>query len=229
MTIVIFIIVLMLSAIMILLPVSLRTIHKVSLLPISHFSLPTSYFPLLTSQTLPALTYFAMLGLGFMFVEVTMIQKSILPLENPSYAFATVLTAILISSGLGSFISSGFPKLKIRYFLLLLGVLIFLYSIILPLFLNIISSYSLKLKIPMVFIVLMPLGFFMGIPFPMGMKLLGQKNEALIPWAWAVNGCLSVLAPILTIMLAMTMGFKAAMWLGAIAYLLAFVSLKKLI
>ena len=69
----------------------------------------------------------------------------------------------------------------------------------------------------------------MGIPFPMGMKLLGQKNEALIPWAWAVNGCLSVLAPILTIMFAMTMGFKAVMWLGAIAYLLAFVSLKKLI
>ena len=170
-----------------------------------------------------------MLGLGFMFVEVTMIQKSILPLENPSYAFATVLTAILISSGLGSFISSRFTKLKIRYFLLLLGVLIFLYSIILPLFLNIISPYSLALKIPMVFIVLMPLGFFMGIPFPMGMKLLGQKNEALIPWAWAVNGCLSVLAPILTIMLAMTMGFKAVMWLGAIAYLLAFVSLKKLI
>ncbi len=81
----------------------------------------------------------------------------------------------------------------------------------------------------MVFIVLMPLGFFMGIPFPMGMKLLGQKNEALIPWAWAVNGCLSVLAPILTIMLAMTAGFKIALWLGAIAYLLAFVSLKKLI
>ncbi|MEK7238845.1 MAG: hypothetical protein AAB012_05045, partial [Nitrospirota bacterium] len=144
---------------------------------------------------LPTLLYFAMLGLGFMFVEVTMIQKSILPLENPSYAVATVLTAILISSGLGSFISSRLPKLKIRYFLLLLSVLIFLYSIIFPLFLNIISPYSLALKIPMVFIVLTPLGFFMGIPFPMGMKLLGQKNEALIPWAWAVNGCLSVLAP----------------------------------
>ncbi len=185
--------------------------------------------PFTKGGLLPALTYFAMLGLGFMFVEVTMIQKSILPLENPSYAFATVLTAILISSGLGSFFSSRLSKLKTRYFLLLLGVLIFLYSIILPLFLNIISPYSLALKIPMVFIVLTPLGFFMGIPFPMGMKLLGQKNEALIPWAWAVNGCLSVLAPILTIMLAMTMGFKAVMWLGAIAYLLAFVSLKKLI
>jgi len=180
-------------------------------------------------ELLPALTYFAMLGLGFMFVEVTMIQKSILLLENPSYAIATVLTAILVSSGLGSFFSSRLPKLKIRYFLLLLSVLIFLYSMTFPLLLNIISSYSLKLKIPMVFIVLMPLGFFMGIPFPVGMKLLGQKNEALIPWAWAVNGCLSVLAPILTIMLAMTAGFKIVLWLGAIAYLLAFVSLKKLI
>ncbi len=75
----------------------------------------------------------------------------------------------------------------------------------------------------------MPLGFFMGIPFPMGIKLLGQKNEALIPWAWAINACMSVLAPILTIMLAIVLGFKTVLWFGALAYLLAFVSLRKLI
>ena len=99
----------------------------------------------------------------------------------------------------------------------------------LPQMLNFISPYPLELKIPMVFIGLMPLGFFMGIPFPMGIKFLGQKNEPLIPWAWAINGCLSVLAPIMTIMLAMAAGFKTVLWLGALAYLLAFISLRKIV
>ncbi len=69
----------------------------------------------------------------------------------------------------------------------------------------------------------------MGIPFPMGLKILGQKYKTLIPWAWAINACLSVLAPILTIMLAIVMGFKTVLWIGVMTYLLAFFSLRKLI
>jgi hypothetical protein len=69
----------------------------------------------------------------------------------------------------------------------------------------------------------------MGIPFPLGIKLLGHNNEALIPWAWAINSCLSVLAPIMTIMLALIFGFKAVFWIGTLAYFLAFLSLTKLI
>jgi hypothetical protein len=72
----------------------------------------------------------------------------------------------------------------------------------------------------------MPLGLFMGIPFPTGLKILGERNESLISWAWAINGCLSVIAPILTIMLAMAIGFKMVMWLGALAYGIAFISLR---
>jgi hypothetical protein len=81
-------------------------------------------------------------------------------------------------------------------------------------------------KIISIFFILMPVGILMGIPFPTGLKILGEKNESLIPWAWAINGCLSVLTPILTVMLAMTMGFKAVLWLGAFAYLMAFISLQ---
>jgi hypothetical protein len=206
---VIFVMVLILSLIMILLPV----LFKVRIL----------------KQALPTLFYFSMLGLGFMFVEVTMIQKSILSLEYPAYAVATVLATILISSGIGSLLSSRFPDLRTPYLLLALCVLIFIYSLVFPLLLSFISPYYLKLKIPLVFIALSPLGFFMGIPFPMGIKFLGQRNKELIPWAWAINGCLSVLAPILTIMFAMTLGFKMVLWFGALTYLLAFVSLRKLI
>ncbi len=207
----IFVIVLILSFIMIMLPVLLKT-------------------NILKSETLnlPTLLYFAMLGLGFMFVEVTLIHKSMLSLENPAYTVAVVLTAILISSGFGSMLSSRFSRLRTPYLLFILACLIFVYSLLHPLLLNYISPYPLKFKILIIFIALIPLGFFMGIPFPMGIKLLGQKNEALIPWAWAINGCLSVLAPILTIMLAIVLGFKTVLWFGALAYLLAFMALKRL-
>ncbi|MEF9476321.1 MAG: hypothetical protein L0958_06540 [Candidatus Mariimomonas ferrooxydans] len=180
------------------------------------------------SLMFPTLLYFAMLGTGFMFVEITLIQKSILLLENPSYAVTAVLASILISSGTGSLLSAKFPKLKTRYLLPALGGLIFVYSLILPLLFQLISPHPLALKIPMVFIALMPVGFFMGVPFPAGMKALGRKNEKLIPWAWAINGCLSVIAPILVIMLSMTMGFKTVLWFGAAAYMLAFFSFRVL-
>ena len=169
-----------------------------------------------------------MIGLGFLFVEISLIQKSILLLENPAYAVAAVLTSILISSGIGSFFSARLAKSTIAYFLPLLGILIIFYSLIFPFAVNIISPYSAGIKMSMVFIAFVPLGFFMGMPFPTGIKVLGQINEGLIPWAWAINGCFSVLAPVLTIMLAMTMGFKAVLWLGAFSYLMAFFSLRRL-
>jgi hypothetical protein len=73
----------------------------------------------------------------------------------------------------------------------------------------------------------MPLGFLMGIPFPVGLEILSKKNQSLIPWAWAINGCLSVLAPILTVILAMEVGFKLVLWIGALTYVIAFLIMKR--
>jgi hypothetical protein len=110
-----------------------------------------------------------------------------------------------------------------------LGILIVIYSLIFPFVSNIIAPHAAATKISMVFITLVPLGFFMGMPFPTGMKALGQINERLIPWAWAINGCFSVLAPVLTIMLAMTIGFKTVLWIGALSYVMAFFALRRLL
>ena len=73
-----------------------------------------------------------MLGLGFMFVEVTMIQKTILLLESPLYSVATVVTAILVSSGIGGVSGSKFPRLSSPFSLLILSSLIVVYSFIQP-------------------------------------------------------------------------------------------------
>jgi hypothetical protein len=173
------------------------------------------------------LLYFAFLGLGFMFVEVSLIQKMILPLESPSYAVTTVLTSLLIGSGIGSLLSNRFSVLRSPITLLAITLLVAACSLGIPPFSDFIAPQPLLKKAALGFAFLIPLGLPMGIPFPVGIKNLGEKAPELIPWAWAVNGCASVLAPILTIMLAMVVGFQAVMWLGAGAYFLAFLTCHK--
>jgi hypothetical protein len=66
----------------------------------------------------------------------------------------------------------------------------------------------------------------MGIPFPMGMRALGRNHAELIPWAWVVNGCFSVIAPIVTVMIALQAGFQTVLWSGSLAYVIAFLSFR---
>lgn len=172
------------------------------------------------------LPYFAFLGIGYMLVEIVLIQKVILPLENPPYAVATVLASMLVSSGLGSIASQNSRTLQSPPAALLTAFIVLTYSLLLPLISTAIAPWSMSLKIPTVFLILLPPGFLMGIPFPAGLRILGEREAGLIPWAWAINGCLSVLAPVLTVMLAMVLGFKIVFWLGALAYAAAEVTLR---
>ncbi|RNC68570.1 MAG: hypothetical protein ED859_09650 [Desulfuromonadales bacterium] len=172
------------------------------------------------------LPYFALLGCGFMFVEIALIQKIILPLENPSYAVATVLASLLVSSGAGSLLSHHCAPLRSPATAALIALLIVICSVSLPAASGAMAPLALPVKICMVFILITPLGLLMGIPFPTGLRILGIVDPLLIPWAWVINGCFSVLAPILAIMLATAFGFTAVLMLGAGAYLLAFVNLR---
>ncbi|MBI4682843.1 MAG: hypothetical protein HY757_07055 [Nitrospirae bacterium] len=210
---IVLVIILALCIILILFPVIFNAIIR------KHFKL---------AAALPTFIYFSMLGIGFMFVEVSLIQKTFLVLENPSYTVAVILTSVLISSGLGSMISSKFPGLKTYYSPLIIAVLVLLYSMIYPILLDALTTHIIKARMIMLAVSIIPLGFFMGIPFPAGIKILGRKKDGLIPWAWAINACMSVLAPILTIMLALVTGFKAVLWVGALAYFLAFIAMMKL-
>lgn len=168
------------------------------------------------------LAYFAFLGTGFMFIEMSFIQKMILPLENPSYAAAAVLSSVLISSGLGSLLSQHLKLFQKPIVLLLLSVLVLAYSLFLPAVMTVISPFPLTTKLLLVFFILMPAGVLMGVPFPLGLSFLGETRPKLIPWALAVNGCFSVLAPILALMLAISSGFKTVLLIGMTVYLLAF-------
>jgi hypothetical protein len=171
------------------------------------------------------LPYFALLGGGFMFVETALIQRLILPLEHPAFAVATVLAALLVSSGAGSLLSQRFPMLQRPATAAGIAFLVILYSLGLSAATNVLAPWALSAKIGAVFLILTPLGLLLGIPFPSGLRALGATEPLLIPWAWVINGCCSVLAPILAIMLATLAGFSTVLALGAAAYGLACVNL----
>jgi len=188
------------------------------------FALTKKNKNLIRSGTLCILFYFAFLGIGFMFVEISFIHKIILPLENAAYAVSTIIASILVSSGIGSLSSYKFSNLKTAKVNLIIAMLVIIYSLILPILSEGLSALSMWGRIVLVFIIFMPLGFFMGIPFVIGIKKAGEINNDLIPWAWAINGSFSVCAPIIAIMIAMSIGFKNVLWLGAASYLMAFLS-----
>lgn len=168
------------------------------------------------------LSYFALLGIGYLFVEIAFIQKMILSLENPSYAASTIIASVLISSGIGSLLSRRVRPLKTPRVLLILAGFVFVYSLLLPGIIAAVNHFPLFVKIIVSFVVVMPAGILMGIPFPLGISILGSTAPRLIPWAWAVNGCFSVLSPILAVMLALSAGFHMVLVSGAMMYLLAF-------
>jgi hypothetical protein len=165
------------------------------------------------------LLYFTLLGLGFLFVEIPLLQRFILYLGQPAYAFAIVLSVILISAGLGSrFLSNRLP-LKIA--LLLITLLTFAYPLLLPYLFEATLKLPFTERIMLTAVFLFPLGLLLGVPFPRGLVLVGQTAPELAPWVWAVNGCASVVSAVLAAMIALTWGFSAVLWSAALAYGLA--------
>jgi hypothetical protein len=173
------------------------------------------------------LLYFGFLGIAFMFVEISLIQRMILYLENPTHAAAVVIFSILLGSGTGSISFQHFNRLKQPGTVIAVSVLILLYSFLLPVTLSKIVYLSLNMRFFLVFVILIPAGFLMGIPFPLGLSILEREKPEFIPWAWAVNGSVSVLASILAIMMALSAGFRAVMITGGFVYLSAFFLLKR--
>lgn len=165
------------------------------------------------------LAYFLCIGLGFMFVEMALIQKFILFLGHPTYAVSAVLFSLLLSAGLGSFQSERLksPAKTIP----LLSLLIILYAFALPEIFRIFIGEGIAVRYLLSVLIISPLGFLMGFPFPLGIRSARRISPNLIPWAWAVNGCASVIGSILAIIIALSYGFSGVLALAGIFYLAA--------
>ena len=176
------------------------------------------------------LAYFLALGFAFLFIEMVYIQKFILFLGHPAFAWAGILSTFLVSAGLGA-LASG-RRLEranpVLVPLLAVAALALLYELTLPAILGAAAPLPGLLRGAVSLLLVAPLGFWMGMPFPLGLARLGETAPTLIPWAWAINGCASVLSPVLAVILAIHLGFTAVILLGLGFYGIAVLSFPRL-
>ncbi len=179
-----------------------------------------------TSRT-KVLFYFFALGLGFLFLEIYFIQRFTLFLSHPLSTVAVVLSSFLIFAGLGSAYSRKLAKHKgyrsgTRYAIVTIFILGFFYMMTLDQLFAALISQGEFVKAAITAALIAPMAFAMGIPFPMGLSELGEHTEDLIPWAWGINGCASVISAIAATLVAIHFGFAVVMVLALIFYLVAF-------
>ena len=179
-------------------------------------------------EILSGFGYFLCLGLGFLFVEIVLIERFTFFLNDPALAFALVLSAMLIASGLGSAFSGRFvprPRAGIRLACGLAATLAAFSGLLLPRLLDLALAWPDPAKVALTIAVAAPLGFCMGMPFPLALSTYRGAKSPFIPWAWSVNGALSVVATPLANILAVSWGysavFLASLGLYALAGLLA--------
>ena len=161
------------------------------------------------------ITYFGLLGIGFLFVEIPLIQYFILLVGRPTIAFAVVLFALLIASGLGSLASRRVPWLIGA---VVLTILIALYPTSIRALTYATLLAPIEVRVIVGTLALFPLGFLMGTMFPKGIAYLEDRAPALIPWAWGINGATSVISAIASALLALTFGFAFVIACGAACY-----------
>jgi len=172
--------------------------------------------------------YFAALGAGFMFVEIVLMQRMVLFLGHPTYAITVVLATLLAAAGLGSLLAGRFASVSHT----LLGCIAC--AIVALVLANALFGEALfaaaggagfGVRVVLVIALLAPLGLVLGMPFPLGIRLLNHETPALVPWAWAVNGFLSVFSSIFCVVLAMAFGFANVLWIAAVIYAGGFTAL----
>ncbi|MBA3916454.1 MAG: hypothetical protein H0X25_21940, partial [Acidobacteriales bacterium] len=179
------------------------------------------------------LLYFVAIGLGYVLVEIALIQRFVLFLGHPTYALTVVIFLLLLSSGVGSLLSRELRRiLPAGFALLLIAALIFCLVAVLPPILQALVGLSLITKLAISGILMVPLGLLMGMPFPAGLQALveGGRNSAenLVEWAWAVNAASTVLGSVLAMVFAIAFGLNFTLFGGAIAYLCALALLSTL-
>jgi hypothetical protein len=158
------------------------------------------------------LAYFFILGLAFLFIEIAFIQKLLLFLHHPLYAIAVVLSSFLVFSGLGSAWSGRATADSHGNRLLgraVTGILVLgtTYLLLLDPLLAQLAMLPDTLRILLSVALIAPLAFCMGMPFPLGLRRLADHAPDLIPWAWSINGCASVISAVLATLLAIHAGF----------------------
>lgn len=164
--------------------------------------------------------YFAMIGLGFMFFEIGLIQRLSLYLGHPTYGFTVVLAGLLLASGLGSLVSERMMNWNCKghfIFVLIIAAIVMAEYFGLLLIERTNGKFTL-LRIVFSLLMIAPPAFFMGFAFPIGMKEAQKKLDRWTAWYWAINGSFSVIASVLAMIVSISSGIRMTMWWGACFY-----------
>lgn len=175
--------------------------------------------------------YFGALGLGYMLIEIALIHRFVLYLGHPVHAAAVVIATLLIASGLGSAASELRPRpwMTPRRAAFAVVVLLGLYIGLLGPLLHATFTLPTAARVALCLLVLSPLGFCLGLPFPLGLGRLHQQQPEAVPWAWGINGCLSVVGGSLATTIAILAGFNAVLLGAALSYALAALAGKRML
>jgi SAM-dependent methyltransferase len=173
----------------------------------------------------PLVAFFACIGLGFMLIETSQMQRLIIVLGHPTYGLSVVLFALLLAGGIGSQLTQhiapdGVSKAGMTRLGALL-VMLALFGLLTPWLTHRFEGATTPVRIAVAVALLFPPGLLMGMAFPLGIKAAGDRATQLAPWLWGINGALSVCASILAIVISLGITIAAAFWAGWIAYALA--------
>jgi hypothetical protein len=165
--------------------------------------------------------YFAGIGLAFLFVEIAFLQKLMLLVHHPTVALSLVLATFLLGAGAGSAWSSRFPTGQSRSLLVgaVAGIVLLgaLYGAAFDALVGELAAWPTAARALVAAGLLAPLAFCMGMPFPLALR---ELDVPLVPWAWGINGCASVVSAALATLLAVDFGFSTVLWIALALYVL---------
>lgn len=166
------------------------------------------------------LTYFSALGLAYMFVQIVFIQRFTLFIGYPTLAITTTIFSMLCFSACGSLLGQRFFHVASRLPLVILVVsaLILIYVFAMPPIFSALLGLPDLARVVISILIIAPLAFFMGMPFPTGIREVGQRAPELVPWAWGMNGVFSVLGSTAVIILSMASNFTLSLAAAALLY-----------
>jgi spermidine synthase len=183
------------------------------------------------SAALPLLLYFSSLGAGFIILELVFIQKFTHLIGSPLYTYSTVIFTMLFAAGVGSAMSG---RLSIgprhSWTIPFIGILVFGTALLLlyPSLSHLALALPLTGRILASGVMIFPLGFFLGMPFPMGIQAIAGHANGAVAWAWGMNGLFTSVGGFLGILIGMVYGFNATIVVALCLYVLAFTLFRQL-
>ena len=188
--------------------------------------------PLVLGSRLPTergvrvfLLYFLCIGVGYILVQVAMIQKFVLLLGHPTYALIVIIFAMLLSSSLGSYWSKRLGTAEhdrtLRWVLAAVALLVGALALVITPLSNAAVGWPFAARVALTLALIAPPAFMMGMPFPSGLSRLERWHSPSVRWAWSINAAASVLGSGLSMFLALYLGLRETLLLGGLLYLVA--------